>query len=92
MCVYVYVCVCIYIYIYIYTCDHIHKTNNSSGMLSTVEEDPDPETFSFRKQTTLPQIRRQGELPRTSEVCPYIMKYLILRTSEVFFLGVRAIF
>ena len=31
---------------------------------------------------SLPQIRRQRELPRTSEVCPY-MKDLILRTSEV---------
>ena len=28
-------------------------------------------------------IRRQRELPRTSEVCPYLMKDLILRTSEV---------
>ena len=42
---------------------------------------------------SLPQIRRQRELPRTSEVCPYIVKDLILRTSEVFFfLGVRATF
>ena len=35
---------------------------------------------------SLPQIRRQRELPRTSEVCPYIVKYLILRTSEALFL------
>ena len=41
---------------------------------------------------SLPQIRRQRELPRTSEVCPYIVKDLIIRPSEVFFLGVRAIF
>ena len=32
---------------------------------------------------SLPQIRRQRELPRTSEVCPYIVKNLILRTLEV---------
>ena len=32
----------------------------------------------------LPQLRRQRELPRTSEVCPYIVKDLILRTSDVF--------
>ena len=31
--------------------------------------------------SSLPQIRRQRGLPRTSEVCPYIIKYLILRTS-----------
>ena len=35
--------------------------------------------------SSLPQIRRQRELPRTSEVCPYITKDLILRTSEVSF-------
>ena len=40
----------------------------------------------------LPQIGRQRELPRTSEVCPYIAKNLILRISEVLFLGVRATF
>ena len=37
-----------------------------------------------RVRDSLPQIRRQRELPRTSEVCPYIVKYLILWTSQVF--------
>ena len=43
---------------------------------------------------SLPQIRRQRELPRTSEVCPYIMKDLIQRLRKLFVLfpGVRAIF
>ena len=36
------------------------------------------------KVYSLPQIRRQRELPRTSEVCPYKMKDLVLRTWEVF--------
>ena len=35
------------------------------------------------RRKSLPQIR-QRELPRTSEVCPYIVKDLILRTSEAF--------
>ena len=39
---------------------------------------------SINTYISLPQIRRQRELPRTSEVCPYIVKDLILRTSEVF--------
>ena len=53
-------------------------------------------TFTALVQWTftgsLPQIRRQRELPRTSEVCPYIVKDLIIKTSDAVFLGVRAIF
>ena len=64
---------CVYIYIYIYIL--VHDINLLISYHNIV---------LGTRQVSLPQIRRQRKLPRTSEVCPYIVKDLILRTSEVF--------
>ena len=41
--------------------------------------------WNLEVDESLAQIRRQCELPKTSEGCPYIVKDLIFRTSEVAF-------
>ena len=63
------------------TLGSINLKHTKSG---TGEQFPLPLCRAADIELSLPKIRRQCELPRTSEVCPYIMKDLILRTSDVF--------
>ena len=99
ICMYIYIYIYIYIYVslslslYIYIYIYIYMCVPGRSGQRTVAARCDAPSHTDDSYYSLPQIRRQErELPRTSEVCPYIVKNLILRTSELFSLGVRAIF